>query len=172
LQALEKSKSTTLARFIYALGIRHVGESTAKELARHFGKLDALLQASEVQLLEVADVGPVVARSIMMFLSDPLNLELIEQLRAAGITWTEAAPEIVAKPLQGKTFVLTGTLPNLSREAAGEMLEAAGAKVAGSVSKKTSYVVAGEDAGSKLVKAQELGIPILDEEGLLQLLDQ
>ncbi|MES2536732.1 MAG: NAD-dependent DNA ligase LigA [Pseudomonadota bacterium] len=172
LQALEKSKSTSLARFIYALGIRHVGESTAKELARHFGKLDNLLQASEEQLLEVADVGPVVARSIRMFVADPLNLELIEQLRAAGITWAEGEPENVAKPLQGKTFVLTGTLPNLSRDAAGEMIELAGAKVAGSVSKKTSYVVAGEDAGSKLAKAQELGITILDEAGLLQLLDK
>lgn len=170
LNALEKSKSTTLARFIYALGIRHVGESTAKELARHFGGLDALLHASEEQLLDVADVGPVVARSIKLFVSDPLNLELIEQLRAAGINWTEGAPESRPKPLLGKTFVLTGTLPDLSRDAAAEMIEAAGGKVAGSVSKKTSYVVAGEDAGSKLAKAQELGVPILDEAGLLHLL--
>ncbi len=172
LNALEKSKSTTLARFIYALGIRHVGESTAKELARHFGGLDALLQAAEEQLLDVADVGPVVARSIMLFVSDPFNLELIEQLRAAGVNWTEGAPESRPKPLLGKTFVLTGTLPDLSRDAAAEMIEAAGGKVAGSVSKKTSYVVAGEDAGSKLAKAQELGVPILDEIGLLQLLEK
>ncbi|OGB23508.1 MAG: DNA ligase (NAD(+)) LigA [Burkholderiales bacterium RIFCSPLOWO2_02_FULL_57_36] len=172
LNALEKSKSTTLARFIYALGIRHVGESTAKELARHFGNLDALLHATEEQLLEVADVGPVVARSIMTFLADPLNLELIEQLRAAGIVWPENTPERNHSLLAGKTFVLTGTLPTLSREAAAEMIEAEGGKVSGSVSKKTGYVVAGADAGSKLAKAQELGIPIIDEAALLQLLSQ
>jgi DNA ligase (NAD+) len=171
LKALEKSKSTTLARFIYALGIRHVGESTAKELARHFGNLDALLGATEQQLHDVADIGPVVAKSITDFFADPLNLELIEQLRAAGITWTEHTVEHKPKPMQGKTFVLTGTLPKLSRDAAAELIEAAGGKVAGSVSKKTSYVVAGEEAGSKLAKARELGVPILDEAGLLELLD-
>jgi DNA ligase (NAD+) len=171
LQAIEKSKSTTLPRFIYALGIRHVGESTAKELARHFGTLDALLDASEEALLEVADVGPVVAHSIRQFLSDPMNVELIEQLRAAGVHWTEQTNRSQPKPLLGKTFVLTGTLPELTREQAGEMIEAAGGKVSGSVSKKTHYVVAGADAGSKLAKAQELGIPILDEAGLRQLLD-
>ncbi len=173
LNALEKSKSTTLARFIYALGIRHVGEATAKELARHFGKLDGFLEASEEQLLEVADIGPVVARSITSFLADPLNRELIEQLRAAGIHWPESEPAAIApKPMAGKTFVLTGTLPNLTRDEAAAKIEAAGGKVAGSVSKKTSYVVAGEEAGSKLVKAQELGVPILDEAALLALLDE
>lgn len=171
LNALEKSKSTTLARFIYALGIRHVGEATAKELANHFGSLDVLLNASEEQLLEVADIGPVVARSIRAFLSDPLNLELIDQLRAAGIHWTESARMHDApRPLAGKTFVLTGTLPTMTRDEAAEMIEAAGGKVAGSVSKKTAYVVAGEEAGSKLAKAQELGVNILDEAGLLKLL--
>lgn len=172
LKALEKSKSTTLQRFIYALGIRHVGESTAKELARHFGTLDALIHASEEQLLQVDDVGPVVARSIRMFFDDPLNVELIEQLRAAGITWPEGLPENTAKPLAGKTFVLTGTLPTLTRDQAAAMIEAAGGKVANSVSKKTHFVVAGEEAGSKLAKAEELGIPILDETELLQRLDQ
>lgn len=173
LNALEKSKSTTLARFIYALGIRHVGEATAKELASHFGNLNKLLCASEEQLLEVADIGPVVARSIMSFLSDPLNIELIEQLRAAGVHWPETdGVERIPKVLQGKTFVLTGTLPMLTRDEASELIEAAGGKVAGSVSKKTSFVVAGEEAGSKLAKAQELGVPILDEAGLLQLLDK
>jgi DNA ligase (NAD+) len=171
LKALEKSKSTTFARFIYALGIRHVGESTAKELARHFGNLDALLAASEAHLLEVADIGPVVAQSIKSFLSDPLNVELIEQLRAAGVHWKEEVCDASPRPLVGKTFVLTGTLPTLSRDAAAELIEAAGGKVAGSVSKKTSYVVAGEEAGSKLAKAQELGIAILDEAGLLNILD-
>ena len=149
-----------------------MGESTAKELARHFGNLDALLHASEDQLLAVADVGPVVARSIMMFVADPLNIELIEQLRAAGVNWAEGVSENKPVPLQGKTFVLTGTLPTLGRDAAAEMIEAAGGKVAGSVSKKTSYVVAGEDAGSKLAKAQELGVSIIDEAGLLQLLEK
>ncbi|MGE5651597.1 NAD-dependent DNA ligase LigA [Noviherbaspirillum sp. UKPF54] len=173
LNALEKSKSTTLARFIYALGIRHVGEATAKELAHHFGSLDALLNASEEQLLEVADIGPVVARSITAFLSEAMNRELIEQLRAAGIHWTESERKVeVLRPMQGKTFVLTGTLPTLTRDEAAGKIESAGGKVAGSVSKKTSYVVAGEEAGSKLVKAQELGITIIDEAGLLHLLEQ
>lgn len=173
LNALEKSKTTTLARFIYALGIRHVGESTAKELARHFGNLDALLHASEEQLLDVADIGPVVARSIRYFFSDPLNLELVEQLRAAGIHWPESVQSTdVPKPLAGNTFVLTGALPTLTRDEAVAMIEAAGGKVAGSVSKKTSYVVAGEEAGSKLTKAQELGVSIIDEAGLHQLLGE
>ncbi len=172
LNALENSKSTTLARFIYALGIRHVGEATAKELASHFGNLDAWLNASEDQLLEVADIGPVVARSIISFLADPLNRELIEQLRAAGVHWPESEPVLDApKPFAGKTFVLTGTLPTMTRDEAAEKIEAAGGKVAGSVSKKTSFVVAGEEAGSKLAKAQELGIPILDEAGLIRLLE-
>jgi DNA ligase (NAD+) len=172
LLALEQSKSTTLARFIYALGIRHVGESTAKELARHFGSLDTLLLASEAQILEVDDIGPVVADSILRFLGDPLNRELIEQLRAAGVHWPETEPGYKPQALAGMTFVLTGTLPSLKREEAAEMIEAAGGKVAGSVSKKTSFVVAGEDAGSKLAKAQELGVTILDEAALLTLLEQ
>jgi len=172
LDALEKSKSATLPRFIYALGIRHVGEATAKELAKHFGNLDAWMQATEEQLLEVNDIGPVVAQSITAFLSDPLNRELIEQLRAAGVHWPEGAPaEKRVQVLQGKTFVLTGTLPTLSRDEAKEMIEAAGGKVSGSVSKKTSYVVAGEEAGSKLAKAEELGVTILDEAALLHLLE-
>jgi len=171
--ALEKSKSTTLARFIYALGIRHVGEATAKELAAHFGSLNAVMEASEEQLLEVDDIGPVVASSIRQFFSDPLNRELVAQLRAAGVTWPEQAGQRAApKPLTGITFVLTGTLPTLTRDAAGAMIEAAGGKVAGSVSKKTGYVVAGADAGSKLAKAEELGIAILDEQALLALLEK
>jgi DNA ligase (NAD+) len=172
LSALEKSKSTTLGRFIYALGIRHVGEATAKELATHFGSIDGLLQASEEQLLEVADIGPVVARSLLAFFADPLNRELVEQLRAAGIHWPENLPaETTSKFLLGKTFVLTGSLPTLTRDAAAAMIEAAGGKVTGSVSKKTSYVVAGAEAGSKLTKAEELNIPILDEDGLRTLLE-
>ena len=171
LDALTVSKSTTLPRFIYALGIRHVGESTAKTLARHFGTLDALMAANEEEILAVEDVGPVVAQSILGFLHDPLNRELIEQLRAAGVHWDESAVERQSQHLNGKTFVLTGTLPNLKREEAQALIEAAGGKVSGSVSKKTSFVVAGDEAGSKLAKAEELGIPVLDEEGLQQLLE-
>ncbi|HEX8958023.1 MAG TPA: NAD-dependent DNA ligase LigA [Burkholderiaceae bacterium] len=172
LNALEKSKKTTLMRFIYALGIRHVGESTAKELARHFGNLDALMEASEAALLEVADIGPVVAQSIKAYFSDPLNVELVHQLRAAGIHWPEQETENTRpRPLLGKTFVLTGALPNLSRDEAQALIEERGGKVSGSVSKKTNYVVAGAEAGSKLAKAEELGIAILDEAGLHQLLE-
>lgn len=169
--AIDASRQTTLARFIFALGIRHVGEATAKDLARHFGKLDALMAADEAALLEVNDVGPVVARSIANFFAEGHNVEVIEQLRAAGVQWPETEPAARAPaPLAGKTFVLTGTLPTLSREEAKEMLEAAGAKVAGSVSKKTDYVVAGEAAGSKLAKALELGVPVLDEDGMREIL--
>ena len=171
LEALEKSKQTTLARFLFGLGIRHVGEATAKALARHFGKLDAVMDATEEQLLAVGDVGPIVAKSIRTFFDQPHNREVVEQLRACGVTWEEGEPAaVVPKPFSGKTFVITGTLPTLGRDEAKEMLEAAGAKVAGSVSKKTDYVVAGAEAGSKLVKAQELGLAILDEAGLLALL--
>jgi DNA ligase (NAD+) len=172
IDALEKSKSTTLARFIYALGIRHVGESTAKSLAKHFGNLDALLHATEEQILAVDDIGPVVAQSILTFLHDAINRELIAQLRASGIHWEEGEPEQRSQHLAGKTFVLTGTLPTLKRDEAAAMIEAAGGKVSGSVSKKTSYVVAGEEAGSKLAKAEELGVAVLDEAGLLHLLEQ
>jgi DNA ligase (NAD+) len=172
LAALEKSKHTTLPRFLFGLGIRHVGEATAKDLARHFGKLDAIMEASEEQLLEVPDVGPVVAQSIHLFFQQPHNREVVEQLRACGVTWEEGEPAARApKPLAGKTVVLTGTLPTLTRDEAKDMLEAAGAKVAGSVSKKTDYVVAGAEAGSKLDKARELGVAVLDEQGLKDLLD-
>jgi DNA ligase (NAD+) len=172
--ALEKSKQTTLPRFLYGLGIRHVGEATAKDLAKHFGQLDALMDATEEQLLEVNDVGPIVAHSIRTFFDQPHNREVVEQLRACGITWAETDPSLVAdqpQPLAGMTLVLTGTLPTLGRDAAKALIEAAGGKVAGSVSKKTSYVVAGAEAGSKLDKAQELGLNILDEAGLLALLE-
>ncbi len=171
LAALEQSKQTTLPRFLFALGIRHVGESTAKDLARHFGNLDAIMNATAEQLLQVNDVGPVVAQSIRLFFDQPHHREVVEQLRACGVAWPEGAPsERALQPLAGKTVVLTGTLPTLSRDAAKDMLESAGAKVSGSVSKKTSYVVAGAEAGSKLSKAQELGVPVLDEAGLLALL--
>lgn len=170
-EALERSKQTTLPRFLFGLGIRHVGEATAKDLARHFGALDPIMDATVEQLLEVNDVGPIVAQAIRTFFDQPHNREVVEQLRAAGVHWPEGPPAPRALlPLAGKTFVLTGTLPTLSREEAKELLEAAGAKVAGSVSKKTDYVVAGAEAGSKLEKAQALGIAVLDEDGLRQLL--
>jgi len=172
LVGLQQSKQTTLARFLYALGIRHVGETTAKDLARHFGSLDRVLTATVEQLLQVNDVGPVVASSLRSFFDQPHNVEVVEQLRAAGVTWQESdgTEDRSPKPLTGKTFVLTGTLPTLSRDTAKELIEAAGGKVAGSVSKKTHYVVAGEEAGSKLDKARELQIAVLDEAGLLGLL--
>jgi len=164
LAALEKSKQTTLPRFLFGLGIRHVGESTAKELARHFGKLDAVMDATHEQLLEVADVGPIVALSLRTFFDQTHNREVVEQLRACGLTWEEGEPAAqTPKPLSGKTFVITGTLPTLGRDQAKDMLEAAGAKVAGSVSKKTDYLLAGAEAGSKLDKARELGVAVIDE---------
>jgi DNA ligase (NAD+) len=172
LEALEKSKHTTLPRFVFGLGIRHVGEATAKALARHFGKLDAIMDATEEKLLEVSDVGPIVAKSIRTFFEQSHNREVVEQLRACGVTWEEGEPAAVApKPLSGKTFVITGTLPSLSRDEAKDQIEAAGGKVAGSVSKKTDYVVAGLEAGSKLLKAQALGVAVIDEAALLALLD-
>ena len=171
--ALEASKTTTLARFLYGLGIRQIGETAAKDLAKHFGNIDALMDASIPQLLEVHDVGPIVAQSIHTFFAQPHNREVVEQLRAAGITWpdlTSATADLGPRPLLGKTLVLTGTMPTLSRDAAKELIEAAGGKVSGSVSKKTHYVVAGEEAGSKLDKARELGLTVLDEAGLMLLL--
>jgi DNA ligase (NAD+) len=166
--AIDKSKQTTLARFVYGLGIRHVGETTAKDLARHFGALDRLMDASIVQLVEAPDVGPVVAQSIRTFFDQPHNREVVEQLRAAGVNWAEhdGEADTTPKPLAGKTFVLTGSLPTLEREDAKALIEAAGGKVSGSVSKKTHYVVAGEAAGSKLDKARELGVQIIDEAAL------
>ncbi|MCB5187518.1 NAD-dependent DNA ligase LigA [Methylobacillus caricis] len=171
LDALQASKKTTLARFVYALGIRNVGEATAKDLARHFGKLEAL-QASHVEdLQQVSDVGPVVAESIVEFFAESHNREVIATLVAAGVSWEETAGKQTATgSLAGKTVVLTGTLPTMSREQARELIEQAGGKVSGSVSKKTHYVVAGTEAGSKLDKAQELGVTVLDEAGLLALL--
>ena len=171
LEALEKSKQTTLGRFLFSLGIRHVGEATAKELARHFGQLEAIMVASEEALLQVPDVGPVVAHSIRTFFDQPHNREVAQALREAGIQWPEGeALAPTEMPLSGITVVLTGTLQSMGRDEAKEKLEALGAKVAGSVSKKTHYVVAGLEAGSKLDKAKELGVPVLDDAGLAVLL--
>ncbi len=170
---LDQSKQATLPRFLYALGIRHVGEATARDLAKNFGSLDRIIGATVEQLLQVNDVGPVVAQSIHTFFAQAHNREVVEQLRAAGIRWPEgegAADSKVPQPLLGMTLVLTGTMPNLGRDEAKALVEAAGGKVAGSVSKKTQFVVAGEAAGSKLDKARELGVPVLDEAGLRALL--
>jgi DNA ligase (NAD+) len=170
IEALQKSKKTTLARFIYALGIRNVGEATAKDLAKYFGNLQGLLEAEAEKLQQVPDVGPIVADSIVQFLSEAHNREVINALVAAGIHWEEGVGTPADGVFNGKTLVLTGTLPNMSRDEAKAMIEKAGGKVAGSVSRKTDYVVAGTEAGSKLEKAQELGVTVIDEAALLELL--
>ncbi len=173
LDAIEKSKQTTLARFLYALGIRDVGEATAASLANHFGKLDALVEASEQAIQEVQDVGPVVAAHIHHFFQQKHNREVVDELRRLGVTWKEQQPRTkVEGPLSGKTFVITGTLDDMSRDQATDRIVALGGKVSGSVSKKTSYVVVGAEPGSKLKKAQELGVEILDEAAFLKLLEQ
>ena len=174
LDGISKSKATTLARFLFALGVRHVGEATAKELAKYFGSVDRVMDASIEQLLTVNDVGPVVAQSIRQFFDEPHNREVVEQLRACGIQWLEAdgiAATASTSPFAGKTVVLTGTLSAMSRDDAKDKLELVGAKISGSVSKKTDFVVAGAEAGSKLDKAQELGVAVLDEAHFLQMLD-
>jgi len=169
--AIHRSRATTLPRFIFGLGIRHVGEATAKDLARHFGRLDALIGADQAALQEVRDVGPVLAESIARFFAERHNREVIEQLRAAGVHWSEGEPQRAARGrCAGLVFVLTGTLPTLTRDEAKALIETEGGKVAGSVSAKTSYVVAGEQTGGKLEKARELQIPIVDETGLRRLL--
>lgn len=179
IDALEKSKKTTLARFIYALGIRNVGEATAKDLARYFGSIEAIQHADIEELQQVPDVGPVVAESIVNFFSELHNREIISTLTTsveqggAGIHWDAVTAQAGMRGIfTGKTFVLTGTLPSLGREDAKGMIENAGGKVSGSVSKKTDYVVAGADAGSKLTRAQELGLNILDETQLLKMLSE
>ncbi|MBT8609626.1 NAD-dependent DNA ligase LigA [Polynucleobacter paneuropaeus] len=169
IQAINQSRNTTLARFIFALGIRHVGETTAKDLANHYQSMHALMDASLEDLLTVKDVGPVVADSIVSFMEEAHNREVIEQLLASGMQLS-VEKKVISAAVVGKTFVLTGTFPSLSRDQAKDLLEKAGAKVAGSVSKKTDYVVAGTDAGSKLSKAEELGITVIDEQKLLMLL--
>jgi len=170
LAALERSKHTSLERFIYALGIRNVGETTARDLARHFGNLEHLMDADLKELEAVPEVGPVVARSIRQFFDEPHNRDVIATLRAAGLTWPEGKGRPARAAEVAKTFVLTGTLPNLTRDEARELVEAKGHKVSGSVSKKTDYVVAGADPGSKLDKARELNIKVLDEEAFLELI--
>ncbi len=171
INAINKSKTTTLGRFIFGLGIRDVGETTANLLAKHFGDIHKLFTASEEELQNITDIGPVVAKHIVEFFSQSKHQKLVERLIKSGIHW----PKIVKnthQPLAGKTFVLTGTLNKYSRDEAGDLLESLGAKVTGSVSKSTSYVIAGESPGSKLDKAKQLGVEVLDEEQFLKLLDR
>ena len=171
LAGIEKSKSTTLPKFLFGLGIRHVGEATAKELSRHFGTLDAIMDATIDQLLQVSDVGPTVAQSIRTFFDQAHNREVVEQLKACGVNWKEGIATAGASlPLTGQTFVLTGTLQTMGRDEAQAKLEMLGAKVSGSVSKKTHAVVAGAEAGSKLEKAQSLGVTVMDESSFQELL--
>jgi DNA ligase (NAD+) len=170
-QALEKSKRTSLARFLFALGMRHVGEATGRDLARHFGALEPILDASLEQLAQVRDIGPVVAQSVRAFFDQPYNRQVVEQLRALGVTFDAVAPAMAPQgPLAGKTVVLTGELPGMTRAEARRRILAAGARVVESVSRSTDYVVAGEKPGSKLKKARELGIPILTAEKFQSLL--
>jgi DNA ligase (NAD+) len=171
--AITASKKTSLDRFIYALGIRNVGEQTAKDLATHFGDLEALMQADEEELQSVTDIGPVVAASVHGFFGEPHNRTVIERLVANGVHWEKVKRTAArSRVLAGKTFVLTGTLGNMTRDEARQRIESLGGKVSGSVSKKTDYVVAGDKPGSKLDKAQQLGVAVLDEPALLELIDQ
>jgi len=170
LREIEQSKHAGLARVLMGLGIRFVGERTAELLAQEFGSIDAIMNASAEELERVEEVGSRISRSIVEFFTRPANRELIEHLHSAGVKMT-AEKKQRSTELAGLTFVLTGTLPNISRDQAKAMIEAAGGKVSGSVSKKTNYVVAGEEAGSKLDKAQELKVPVLDEAGLTRLLE-
>ena len=169
--SINKSKATTLARFLFALGIREVGEATAASVAAHFGRLANILAATEEDLQSVADVGPVVAARIRSFIDEKHNLGVIARLQEYGVVWPESDPVAAAKDgaLAGKTFVITGTLPTMTRDAAKDLIQSAGGKVTGSVSSKTDYLVAGEKAGSKLVKAEELQVAIIDEAALLAL---
>ena len=165
--AIARSKNTTLPRLLFALGIPQVGESTARALAEQFGKLDALMAATAEQIEETPDVGPIVSGEVAKFFASPAAQDVIRRLRASGVTWKEQEPQRALElPLNGLTFVITGTLAGLQRDAAEDALRELGAKVSGSVSKKTSYLVVGADAGSKLAKAQSLGVPILDEAAL------
>jgi DNA ligase (NAD+) len=169
--AIEDSRKTTLPRVLFALGIPDVGESTALALAEQFGSIEALMAASEAEIQQTPDVGPVVARELAQFFAAPANRELVSALRERGVNWSDMPRRAADLPLAGLTLVLTGTLANTKRDEAEDALRSLGAKVSGSVSKKTSFVIAGADAGSKLAKAQELGIRVLDEDALRQILE-
>jgi len=172
LESIEKSKETTLSRFLYALGIREVGEATASSLASHYGKLEAIMAADDGALQEVPDVGPVVAARIRAFFDEKHNQEVIRRLVDSGVRWEESEP--VPRPtdgaLAGKTFVLTGTLTGMTRNEAKDRIQAVGGKVTGSVTRKTDFLVAGDMAGSKLTKAQNLEVTVLNEVELEKML--
>jgi len=172
--SIEESRSTTLERFLYALGIREVGEATASGLASYFGTLDAIAAATEDELVEVPDVGPIVASRIRSFFDEAHNRDVVNALQESGVHWQESAPQRSPSQgaLSGKTFVLTGTLPSMTRDEAKKKIQACGGKVTGSVSKKTSFLIYGDKAGSKLAKAQELGVETIDEAGLTALLSE
>jgi DNA ligase (NAD+) len=172
LKSIERSKQTTFPRFLYALGVREVGEATASALATHFGNLDALIAADEEALQTVSDVGPVVASRVQAFFGEKHNRDVIRGLIGAGVTWAErqSSAPVADGPLLGKIFVLTGTLAGMTRDEAKDRIQAAGGKVTGSVSPKTDYVVFGDKAGSKLTKAQKLGVKTIDEEEMKKLL--
>ena len=171
-KAIAKSRQTTLPRFLFALGIPQVGESTARAIAEQFGDLEPLRRADAAQIEETPDVGPIVSQEIARFFADPAEQELLDRLIAAGITWPKIeVAQAAGAPLADLTFVITGTLAGMQREAAEDALRALGAKVSGSVSKKTSFLVVGADAGSKLAKAQSLGVRILDEAALQKILE-
>jgi DNA ligase (NAD+) len=173
-EAIEKSKKTTLPRLLYALGIPQVGEATALALAQNFGSLEALLEADAARIQQVPDIGPIVAAHVAAFVASPDHRAVLKRLRDEGISWPDVEPlptEAGEDTLVGQTFVVTGTLESMTREEAQEALVALGAKVAKSVSKKTTYVIAGAEAGSKLQKAQELGVEVLDEKAFLALLE-
>jgi DNA ligase (NAD+) len=170
LKNIDTSRKSPLPRILNGLGIPFVGERTAQFLAEHFGDLDKIAAASEEELQEAEEVGPKIAKSIRGFFEEKHNRDLIQRLRHEGFSFTHQVKRKAAGPLTGKTFVLTGTLPSLSREEAKARIEDAGGKVAGSVSKKTSYVVAGEEAGSKLDKARDLGIAVIDEQELVRMI--
>jgi DNA ligase (NAD+) len=173
IQAIDASRKTTLPRFLYALGIPEVGDATSRLLAREFGSLDKLAAASEEELQAVPDIGPVMAAGIAAFFRQRDNQQVIADLRKAGVGWDESAETARgSQPLRGRSFVLTGTLAGMSRDEAKARIEALGGKVTGSVSSRTSYVVCGEDPGSKLARATALGVQVLDEQGFLALLEQ
>ena len=169
---LDQSRQQPMPRVLSGLGIPFVGERTAQQIADAFPSIDELARATELELQRAEEVGPIVARSVRTFFDQPRNQELVERLRAAGLQFTYESRKPKAGPLTGLTVVLTGTLPTLAREDAKARIEAAGGKVSGSVSKKTAYVVAGEEAGSKLDKARDLNIPIIDEAELLRLVGE
>ena len=172
LKSIEKSKSQPFAKVLYAIGIRYVGAGAAQKITDHFNSIDDIIAASEEEISGIYEIGPSISKSIKQFFSDKKNVKLIEELRKSGLTFVSEKKEIVQSALTGKTFVLTGTLSSLSRDDAGAKIIALGGKVTSSVSKNTDFVIAGEKAGSKLSKAESLGVKVLDENTFLKMLEE